>query len=65
MIVIDCAMYGIHTHLLVLKECSEICRWYLMNFELGVLFFTDFESYIRRNRYACHLVYWEAMKIGK
>ncbi len=26
---------------------SEICRWFLMNFQLGVLFFsTDFESYI-------------------
>ncbi len=48
------------------EKVPEIRRWFLMNYyELGVLFFIDFEGYIRRNRYVFNKVYWEAMKNEK
>ena len=48
------------------EKVPEIRRWFLMNYyELGVLFLSDFEGYIRRNPYVFNKVYWEAMKNEK
>ena len=48
------------------KKRPEIRRWFLMNYyELCVLFLSDFEGYIQRNRYVFNKVYWEAMKNEK
>ena len=46
------------------KKRPEIRRWFLRFILSWVSYFSsDFEGYIRRNRYLFNKVYWEAVKI--
>ena len=53
-----------HTSDMVWKNRLRIPRWFLRFILSWVSYFSsDFEGYIRRNRYFFNKVYWEAVKI--